>query len=320
MKHHATIAIMLTALCTLTCKTTNLEPALRYEAGTVEDGTEEAERERALVKTETRYVYVERPVFIPPRETPPPTETGVNSVVTSTAEGTVLPESYSHAARIYDYDKDQVYEVYTQVLRLTDIYLEKGEALLDDPFISDSDRWIIGAGASQDNGSVIQHVYIKPKTAGIEASMIINTDRRVYHLVLRSYNTLYMPMVRWNYHDGGIRHQYADAPPPPQQGETASEALEYIDPRYLSFDYTARYGIFRRKPYWMPARVYDDGKKTYLVFPEQVLQRELPGIFEGNDSIVNYRVLDNIAIIDKLIEKITIRYQNQRITIQKKRA
>ena len=59
------------------------------------------------------------------------------------------PSDYSHAARIYDYDPDQVYEVYCQVLRTTDLYLEPGEVVIDSPFVSDSERWIIGAGVNQ---------------------------------------------------------------------------------------------------------------------------------------------------------------------------
>jgi type IV secretion system protein VirB9 len=69
----------------------------------------------------------------------------------------------------------------------------------------------------------------------------------------------------------------------------------------------------------MPRRVYDDGKKTYLYFDPQVLQRELPGIFENRNDVVNYRVKENLIIIDKLIERITVQYRKERITVTKKK-
>jgi type IV secretion system protein VirB9 len=65
--------------------------------------------------------------------------------------------------------------------------------------------------------------------------------------------------------------------------------------------------------------VYDDGKKTYLDFDPQVLQRELPGIFENRNDVVNYRVNENLVIIDKLVEKVTVQYRKERITIMKKK-
>jgi type IV secretion system protein VirB9 len=312
------------------CQTVDLEPGVDRnertsgETGAPDGKESEEEREKALVRTEREYVFIEKPIYVPPQENSQRITTGVPSVQSSTAEGTISPADYTHASRMYDYDSNQVFEIYTQVLRLTDIYLEPGELSLDDPFISDSDRWVIGAGVSQENGVLIQHIYIKPKAINLEATMIINTDRRVYHLLLRSYAAVYMPIVRFRYYDSVIRKTYI--PPTAQQNtaerhleQNSTEQLEYLDPRYLSFNYTARYGLFRRRPVWMPNRVYDDGKKTYIVFPEAVLQREMPGIFENKNDIVNYRVLENIVIIDKLIEKITIQYQNRSITVEKKK-
>jgi type IV secretory pathway VirB9-like protein len=94
--------------------------------------------------------------------------------------------------------------------------------------------------------------------------------------------------------------------------------IEYVDPRFLSFDYTVNYSGLRKFS-WIPRLVYDDGKKTYIVFPEQVLQQELPGVFENSSDIINYRVHGELVVIDKLIEKITVKYKNESITITKKR-
>jgi type IV secretion system protein VirB9 len=275
----------------------------------------------ANIDLERTVIYVETPVYIPERDGVAVRERGMESVRRSNAEGITKPEEYSRAARIYDYDGDRVYEVYTQILRTTDIYLEPGEMVLDPPFVSDSERWIIGAGVNVAEGRTIQHVYIKPKEADLEATLIINTDRRVYHLTLRSYRSVYMPMVKWRYPvNGGIPRKYAGPLARETDGVAAEAegAIGYVDPRYLSFDYRLRYALLRR-PSWMPELIYDDGKKTYLVFNKQVLQRELPGIFENRNDVINYRVAENLVIIDKLIEEITVRYRKERIRITKKR-
>jgi len=306
------------------CKTIDLEPRSEVIKGELPEeepvSAEEVaiEELKASIEVQNQIVYVEKPIYIPSPEAKTSAlqkETGLESVRKSTESGTVQPADYSHAARIYDYDSSQVYEVYCQLLRTTDIYLEPGELVLDTPFVSDTDRWIIGAGINQENGSVVQHIYVQPKQAGLDATLIINTSARVYHIVLKSYNTVYMPMVKWRYKNQGFPKKYAQDI---TKDIMVSTEMDTIDPRYLSFDYKLVFNIFR-KPNWIPARVYDDGKKTYIVFDEQTLQMELPGIFENKADIVNYRVKGNLVIIDKLIEKITVKYKKEKITIQKKK-
>lgn len=320
------IIVLIAITGTPGCKTIDMEPATELkrteEPIEVPEPTEEeqaVEEIKANIDLAQNIIYVEKPVYIPAPDTVKPRESGVRSVAESNAEGIVKPEEYSHAARLYEYNPDQVYEVYTQVLRTTDVYLEPGELIIDTPFVSDSERWIIGAGVNQTNGYLIQHVYIKPEEANLEASLIINTDRRVYHLTLRSYASVYMPMVRWSYPiNAGIPSRYVGPLARETEGVTLGPEMEFVDPRYLSFDYKIQFNIFKR-PSWIPRRVYDDGKKTYLYFDPQVLQRELPGIFENRNEVINYRVHENLVIIDKLIEKITVQYRKERITVMKKK-
>jgi type IV secretion system protein VirB9 len=327
METRTAAVIGVTCLLIVSCKTLNMEPGIETartrDAIEVPEAAEEelaVEELRASIDLEQNIIYVEKPVYIPEgEETPPSVKKGIESVEQSNAEGIMKPEEYSHAARLYEYNPDQVYEVYTQILRTTDIYLEPGEMVLDTPFVSNSERWIIGAGINQTNGAIIQHVYIKPKEANLEATLIINTDRRVYHLTLRSYRSVHMPMVKWSYPiNAGFPSRYVGKLARETEGVELETAVEYVDPRYLSFAYRLKFNLLRR-PSWIPRRVYDDGKKTYLYFEEQILQRELPGIFENRNDVINYRVKGNLIIIDKLIEKVTVQYRNERIRITKKR-
>ena len=270
------------------------------------------------VFAEPEIITVERPVFVPEKEATRTPVTGVPAVQDSNRQGIIRPSDFSHAAMVYDFNPDWVYEIYTQPLRASDIILQPGEQVLEAPFISDSVRWMLGAGVSYEQGIPVQHIYIKPSEAGIEASLIINTDRRVYHAILRSYNTVFMPMVRWRYHSTAMPNNYI-APPLSKDNESGTRINLTADPRFLSFDYRITYGLFR-KPAWLPELVFDDGSKTYITFPQSVLTRELPAVFENRKDLLNYRVIDNLIIIDKLVESITVKIERTEISISKKRA
>ena len=276
---------------------------------------------------EVQVVEVERPVYVPepaPAAKTAPQPQGRAAVEASNSAGILKPSEYSRAAMVYDYSRDWVYEVYAQPLRVCDIRLEPGEKAAEPPFVSDSERWMLGAGVSYENGAAVQHIYVKPTEKGLEASLIINTDRRTYHLILKSFTDVFMPMVRWRYPSAGMPENYAlpsgdaGAGRAPDAADTGTDAGAGVDPRFLSFNYRVVYGLFN-KPKWLPELVYDDGKKTYIAFPEGVLQGELPAVFENRSDIVNYRVARNIVIIDKLIEAVTVKMGKTEISIEKKK-
>ena len=269
-------------------------------------------------------IVIERPVFIPETSPLPIPPQGRSAVQASLREGIVQPQDFRNAAMIYDFDRDLVFEVFTQPLRVTNITLQPGEQVVDSPFISDSDRWMLGAGVSYYNGIPVQHIYVKPTAANLVGTLIINTDRRVYHLILRSFADIHMPIVKWRYHDRAMPQNFiARAPPggtlPSTITGVQGDAGRYlVDPNFLSFNYRITWGIFRR-PAWLPTLVYDDGRRTYIVFPQGVLMRELPAVFENRADIVNFRVNRNVMIIDKLVEQITIRLGNRVVTVEKMR-
>lgn len=270
-------------------------------------------------------IIIEKPIFIPQTTSVPASPQG-RPAVEAAQRATVTPQEYNNSAMLYDYDRDFVYELYCQPFRVSDITLQAGEKANEPPFVSDSERWMLGAGVSYEGGIPVQHFYVKPTEANLTASLIINTDLRVYHLILRSYRDVYMPIVRWRYHDKDMPQNYIT---PAGRGEQAGigsvnspQAQEdtyfYPDPRNLSFDYKITYGIFK-KPRWLPTLAYDDGRKTYITFPELTLTMELPAVFENRADILNYRIYQNIMIIDKLIEKITIKIGDKIATVEKKK-
>jgi type IV secretion system protein VirB9 len=269
-------------------------------------------------------IIIEKPIYIPQGTAAPSAPQG-RAAVEAANRAIVQPQEYSNSAMVYDYDRDFVYELYCQPFRVSDITLQPGEKANEPPFVSDSERWMLGAGVSYEAGVPVQHFYVKPTESNLTASLIINTDTRVYHLILRSYSNIYMPIVRWRYHNRDMPQNYinANAGQGVQPGASYSvspddDSVLFPDPRNLSFNYKITYGIFR-KPRWLPTLAYDDGRKTYITFPDLVLTMELPAVFENRADIVNYRVYQNVMIIDKLIEKVTIKLGDRIATVEKKR-
>ena len=305
----------------VSCATVDIDDSIKMDTGIGRQGGKKQEE-----TPDFNYPIieiVEKPIYVPAEESPPRRAApGTASVNESNKAGIIRPHEYSHAAMVYTFDKDQVYEVYTQPLRVSDISLQAGEMIVEPPFVSDSERWVLGAGISYENGNAIQHVYVKPTDSGLSASLIINTDRRVYRIILRSYKETHMPVVRWKY-STGMPGNYVM---PPKAAEGAGTGVVSsdgsgtgIDPRFLSFNYRITYGLFS-KPNWLPKLVFDDGSKTYINFPDLVLQRELPTVFENRNDILNYRVNGNVIIIDKLIETISVKIGRSEISIIKKRS
>ena len=283
--------------------------------------------EQALksVDVEKTVVYIDRPVYYPVEEKEK-VLSGKEAARKSTEQAMQKPEKFIHGTMYYDYDEDFTYEVYCQPYRVTDIQLEPGEQCLEMPFLSEEKVWEIGAGVSRVGNLDTQHFFLKPYCSGLETSFIIITDKRVYHLMLKSFRDTYMTQVKWEYPNvmpfkliegsgNGIATGLSG------RGlsginKITSESLK-IDPRYLSFDYKMSYPLFS-KPYWLPYRVYDDGAKTYIAMNETVLHMATPVLFNKRNQRINYFVDKNLIVINELIEKVTLRLGNKKVVIRKK--
>lgn len=271
---------------------------------------------------ENTVIYVDRPVYIPADEEHPELEkqniTGLDAVQDSQKKSTISPEMYKKGTFFYQYDENLVFEVYAQPYHLTDIVLEKGEVVIGTPLLSEDEAvWELTAGVAKDpaTGEDIQHLFIKPAYSKLDSSLIIITDRRVYHFRIKSFATSYMSVVKFTY--PGIRNQWAR-----KKTESATEVendfIRVSNPEYLSFDYKMKYSMWR-KPEFLPKRVYDDGASTYIQVDDIVLQKKLPVLFNEKNEIVNYSVKKNVFVIPHLINEVTLRLGKEKITITKKK-
>ena len=280
-----------------------------------EEGT--ITKEEGVVVVE-KIVFVERPIYYPVDKAKP--ATGEDAVRAATKTSQMLPEIYNGRIIFYDYDETVTYHIYCQPLRITDIYLEPGETLIEEPVIGDSTRWIIGFGKSKEGGEEVQHIYLKPTMAGLETTITINTTKRIYYMLIKSFQDVYMAGVRFRYPMTGMPKSIVQGKKedgtPIKTVNLGNEKLK-IDPSLISTDYIMKYNK-KTAPPWLPTLVLDDGAKTYIYMPENVAFHEIPAVHAEGMEIVNYRLLGNVIVIDRLVKTITMKLRDITVTINKK--
>ena len=213
---------------------------------------------------------------------------------------------YLNAVQVYPFADGALYQVYASPGQVTDIALQEGEQLVGSGPVAAGDtvRWIIGDTESGTAAAKKVHILVKPTRPELITNLVINTDRRTYHLELRSTEKTYMASVSWIYAQDqliALRRQnaWADAAAP------VETALDIDNLRF-------RYAIDGDNPPWRPLRAFDDGKKVYIEFPRGIAQGEMPPLFivgpEGKTSqLVNYRVRASHMIVDRLFAAAELR-------------
>lgn len=211
------------------------------------------------------------------------------------------------AAQLFSYSPGGLYQVYAAVGQVTDIMLQEGETLSDTGAVAAGDtvRWVIGEASSGTGPTRRTHILVKPTDPGLMTNLVINTDRRTYHVEIRSTTATYMASVGWSYPQDDLIAVRASVEA--AQAKAAMQVQTGIDPAKLDFAYR----LSGDNPPWRPVQVFDDGAKTYVVFPSSIAQFELPPLFLLGDKnkaeLVNYRVSGRYMIVDRLFAAAELR-------------
>ena len=88
--------------------------------------------------------------------------------------------------------------LYAAPSQVTDIALEPGEKLVS-VSAGDTVRWVVGDTTSGEGKQAQVHILVKPIGADLETNLVMTTDRRTYHLEMRSSEKTYMASVSWTY-------------------------------------------------------------------------------------------------------------------------
>lgn len=191
-----------------------------------------------------------------------------------------------------------VYPVVATPGRITDIVLEPGESLVASGAIAagDTARWVIGDTTSGLGPERRVHVLIKPTAAGLATNLLINTDRRTYHLELRASARTWQAQIAWRY------------PSPAPVLVAAPPARPVRDVSVIHRNYR----IEGDHPRWRPIAAFDDGQRAYVVFGPGVMLDDLPplyrlGVTGQTSELINYRVEGRQIVVDRLFDRVELR-------------
>jgi len=183
-------------------------------------------------------------------------------------------------------------------MQISDIELEPGE-IINEILVGDSARWLVESGSSR---SGTTHVFVKPVDAGLSTSLVVTTDRRVYHMKLVSRRSGHTPYIGFLY-----QSQLQAVLKKDSQEKVWNTAIgngQAVDMSNLNFGYK-----IKGKAPWKPIRAYDDGRKMYLRLPDASTRNEVPALLvrQGDeDTLVNYRLKNNTFEVDGVFQEVVL--------------
>ncbi|CDX39635.1 P-type conjugative transfer protein TrbG [Mesorhizobium plurifarium] len=216
-------------------------------------------------------------------------------------------DGFINSMQAYPFVEGALYQVYASPGQITDIALQPGEQLVGSGPVAAGDtvRWIIGDTESGTGATKQVHILVKPTRADLLTNLVINTDRRTYHMELRSTPSTYMASVSWQYPQDQLIALHRQN----QQAEAAQPVSAGIDLSRVNF----RYEVTGDRAPWRPLRAFDDGRQVFIEFPRGIGQGEMPPLFvvgpQGDTSeLVNYRVRGNYMVVDRLFAAAELRF------------
>ena len=234
---------------------------------------------------------------------------------------------------------DGIPTVVCAVLEITDIMLEKGERILSVQ-LGDTLRWNIDSAVSGDDSERVEHLIVKPQANALKTSLLIATDRRTYHIRLKSTANDFMPQVSFHYPNShkivnqnnnfsftgntrtnsnyGQRQSVNNGVQPrmsitSRDGEMTNN-VGNTGRKASSTRYRISGGSTLR-----PKNVFDGGQTTYVVFGDEIEFNSLPTVNavhikkgflvdEEQLSNVNFRFDGQTMVLDGLFKKIKLTF------------
>lgn len=218
---------------------------------------------------------------------------------------TVTPAPGADGRVVYTYGAGLA-TVVCAPLRVCTIELQAGERLTDEPHIGDSVRWHLTPAVYGPDRSSTTVVVLKPLEAGLDTTLLIPTDRRVYYLRLLSKPFDYTARVAFAYpEDEDADRQWRDHLERQRAYERDASRIESLAPTALesmNFNYEIKGDTAIR-----PLMVFDDGTKTFVRMGPDIRNRELPILAvvgtDGKAELLNYRVVNGLYIADRLFDR-----------------
>ena len=102
--------------------------------------------------------------------------------------------NFINATQVWPFNPDALYQVYASPEKITDIVLEAGEELIS-VSAGDTVRWVIGDTTSGSGAQAQVHILVKPTRPDLRTNLVINTNRRTYHLEISATTLAWMSSI-----------------------------------------------------------------------------------------------------------------------------
>lgn len=264
----------------------------------------------------TKYIPVPVPGQLMPLNQPefvkgkaPSFLTKAKAVKYANQHAMITPNSrdFFNAMTTYNFMPGALYTIYTAPMRITDIAFQPGERIISDA-AGDTLRWQVSQTYSGEGSTMRQHILVKPNQPSLVNTMIVTTNRRVYHLILKSTeNGTYMVSTRWHYPSSMVKLSGASASTDSDQSTSSGNSPYTVNLADLHFNY--EFGMAKgSKPAWYPVRVYNNNRQTFIQFPKNFYSARTPILYVANNegkyqTMVNWRLKGNYMVVDGLFKK-----------------
>jgi P-type conjugative transfer protein TrbG len=208
----------------------------------------------------------------------------------------------------FPYNPHATETIYCSPLHVSEIVLGADEHITNSS-IGDADRWQVNAAGDR--------ILIKPTPPGhsqgatygaaaitmpvvYSTNLIVETDKRTYHLMLQSTPHRWMEQVTFFYLEEitAARSARANA-----LHEAAKRIADPPSPDALDFNYK----VSGADVPWKPVQVFSDRSHTYIQFADSAaLDGDMPALFAGdekNPAVVNYQTRGSAYIADRVLTR-----------------
>jgi type IV secretion system protein TrbG len=232
----------------------------------------------------------------PPTSKPAALKSSSQSLAEANKSARLRPADglFEGATLFYPYQPGALYELHTSPSYVSTVLLEPGEALIDIA-AADTVRWTVSNTVSGAGDKSRTLIIVKPNAPKLKTNIVLVTDKRSYLIEATSTaGDTYTAQLAWRY----------PAPPAPLVVLKAEPLLRPINTNYIIR------ASKKTVPAWKPLRAYDDGLKTWIVFPDAIAASDMPPLFiktgEGLE-LVNYRIEGNTYEVDRLFDEAELR-------------
>ncbi|MGN7678821.1 MAG: P-type conjugative transfer protein VirB9 [Anaplasma sp.] len=190
------------------------------------------------------------------------------------------------------------------------ILFEAGE-IIDTVSMGDSTGWQLVPKGNR--------LFIKPVGDNADTNVTIITNRRVYYFELHAEEASGLDDPRLAYEvrfvypstnsvDGELADSGSGVTFPTYQNDVPDLSDPEVAKKGLNFDYSVSHS--RGSAAIVPIRVFDDRRFTYMQFSG--ISGDLPSVFnvdsEGYESLVNFRVVGDYVVVERVAAAFTLRY------------